>query len=155
MKWVLPIVHLLLEAFCVNICLAPHVLPERLEHRIIACGESHLKDTSLSRGESTGFGILHRDVLFAYLVHEELSALDEFLLDRIVHLVFDSLEEAEQYYGCVISKYCEFDTAEKYRWSLMYMDRFYWKPKDRMISRIKDGSLFRDLGWKDWLKGLR
>ena len=27
--------------------------------------------------------------------------------------------------------------------------------KDRMISRIKDGSLFRDLGWKDWLKGLR
>ena len=71
------------------------------------------------------------------------------------HLVFDSLEEAEQYYGCVISKYCEFDTAEKYRWSLMYMDRFYWKPKDRMISRIKDGSLFRDLGWKDWPKGLR
>ena len=36
------------------------------------------------------------------------------------HLVFDSLEEAEQYYGCVISEYCEFDTAEKYRWSLMY-----------------------------------
>ena len=84
MKRVLPIVHFLLEAFCVNIRLAPHVLPERLEHRIIACGESHLKDTSLSRGESTGFGILHRDVLLAYLVHEELSALDEFLLDRIV-----------------------------------------------------------------------
>ena len=49
----------------------------------------------------------------------------------------------------------EFDTAEKYRWSLMYVDRFYWKPKDRMISRIKDGSFYRDLGWKDWPKGLR
>ena len=71
--------------------------------------------------------------------------------------IVDVIEEMAEdlYTGCVISEYCEYDTAEKYRWRLMYMDRFYWEPKDRMISRIKDGSLFQDLGWEDWPKGLK
>lgn len=71
--------------------------------------------------------------------------------------IVDVIEEMAEdlYTGCVISEYCEYDTAEEYRWRLMYMDGFYWEPKEKMIPRIKDGSIFQDLGWEDWPKGLK
>ena len=103
-------------------------------------------------GDSDSTGAVCGNIMGALL--GRLAIPDHYTSDLEIVDVIEEMAE-DLYTGCVISEYCEYDTAAKYRWRLMYMDRFYWEPKDRMISRIKDGSLFRDLGWKDWPKGLR
>ena len=103
-------------------------------------------------GDSDSTGAVCGNIMGALLGR---NAIPEHYTENLELL--DVIEEIAEdlYTGCVISEYCEFDTAEKYRWSLMYMDGFYWEPKAKMIPRIKDGSFFRDLGWKDWPKDLK
>ena len=62
--------------------------------------------------------------------------------------ILDVIEEMadDLYSGCEISEYGSYDSPEKVRWLWVYVYNNYWEPKQKMLSRIADGSLFRQFG---------